>query len=71
MTEKRGSSRDDYRQARIASGLLLVVLVGFMVVFDALSPSFEVSPLVLVPILLVAAAMFAVDVPALGRNRDE
>ena len=64
---RRASLAADYRAARIASGLLLVLLVVFMVVFDAISRDFEVSPLVLVPILAVAAAFFAVDVPAVRK----
>jgi hypothetical protein len=37
-----------------------------MVLLDAFRSDFEASPLVLVPILVTAAAMFAVDVPGIG-----
>lgn len=60
------STNADYRVARQASGFLLVALVVVMVLLDAFRSDFEASPLVLVPILVTAAAMFAVDVPGIG-----
>jgi hypothetical protein len=62
-------SEGDYRVARQASGFLLIALVVVMVLLDAFRGDFEASPLVLVPILLTAAAMFAVDVPGIRGPR--
>lgn len=59
-------NNNDYRTARQASGPLLFALVGILLLLDAFRPDFEVNPLVLVPILLTGAALFAVDVPGLA-----
>lgn len=58
----------DFRTARQASGLLMFAIVAVIVLLDAFRPDFEVSPLVLVPLILGGAALLAVDVPGLGRK---
>lgn len=71
MARPNGSS--EYRSARQASGLLLVALVVAVVLLDAFRPDFDVNPLILVPILLTAGALFSVDVqlrPALPDYSD-
>jgi hypothetical protein len=61
----RQPGANEYRVARQASGLLLVVLVFVIVSLDVFRTDFDVNPLVLVPILLTAGALFSVDVPGL------
>lgn len=61
---------NDYRLARQAAGLLLVAVVGAVVLLDVFRTDFDVSPLVIVPILLTAAALFSVDIPGLRKPDD-
>jgi hypothetical protein len=58
----------DYRVARQASAILLVVLVVALGLLDAFRADFDMNPLVLVPILLTAGALLAVDIPGLGKR---
>ena len=53
----------DYRWARQASALLLIAVVVVIVVLDAVTDAYEVSPPVLVPLLLTAAGLLSVDLP--------
>jgi hypothetical protein len=56
----------DYKQARQASGLLLVLLACALALLDGFRSDYEVNLFVLIAILLTGAAMFAVDVPGLA-----
>lgn len=58
----------DFRTARQASGLLLFAIAAVVVLLDAIRIDFEVSPLVLVPLIVGGAALLGVDVPGLGRR---
>lgn len=60
----------EYRTARIASALLLFALVAATWLLDAIRTDFEVSPFILVPVLLTAAGLLAVDVPGLRNFRN-
>ena len=53
----------DYRWARQVSALLLITVVVVIVVLDVLEDHYEVSPPVLVPLLLTAAGLLSVDLP--------
>lgn len=58
-----------YRQARQAAAILLIALVAVIVIGDMLMDGYAVDPLVLVPLLLAAAGLLAVDIPGLGGKR--
>jgi hypothetical protein len=53
----------DYRWARQVAALLLIAVVVVIVVIDAITDDYEVSPSVLVPLLLTAAGLLSVDLP--------
>ena len=57
----------DYRWARQVSALLLITVVVVIVVLDVIADDYEVSPTVLVPLLLTAAGLLSVDLPGLRR----
>jgi len=54
---------NDYRWARQVSALLLIAVVVLVVVLDVSVEGYEVSPPVLVPLLLAAAGLLSVDLP--------
>ena len=54
---------NDYRWARQVSALLLIAVVVLVVVLDVIVEGYEVSPPVLVPLLLTAAGLLSVDLP--------
>ena len=49
------------------SAVLLIGLVVVIVVLDVIVDGYEVSPPVLVPLLLTAAGLLSVDLPSLRR----
>lgn len=53
----------EYRTARIASALLLIVLVVAVWLLDAFRTDFEVNPAVLLLILALVAGLLGVDIP--------
>jgi len=53
----------EYRWARQVSALLLIGLVVVIVVLDVITDGYEVSPTILVPLLLAAAGLLSVDLP--------
>ena len=57
----------DYRWARQVSALLLVAVVVVIVVLDVITEGYEVSPTILVPLILTAAGLLSVDLPGLRR----
>ena len=57
----------EYRWARQVSAVLLIGLVVVIVVLDVIADDYEVSPTVLVPLLLTAAGLLSVDLPGLRR----
>ena len=57
----------EYRWARQLSALLLIGLVVVIVVLDVIADDYEVSPTILVPLLLAAAGLLSVDLPGIGR----
>jgi hypothetical protein len=59
--EPRASN--DYRWARQVSALLLIAVVVLVVVLDVIVEGYDVSPPVLVPLLLTAAGLLSVDLP--------
>jgi hypothetical protein len=60
-------ARSEYRWARQFSALLLIGLVVVIVVLDVITGGYEVSPTILVPLLLAAAGLLSVDLPDLRR----
>ena len=54
---------NDYRWARQVAALLLIGLVVVIVVLDVVADGYEVSPPVLVPLLLSVAGLLSVDLP--------
>ena len=54
---------NDYRWVRQVSALLLIVVAVVIVVLDVIVEEYEVSPPVLVPLLLTAAGLLSVDLP--------
>ena len=67
VSDERGPS-GDYHWARQVSALLLIAVV-VVVVLDALVDDYEVSPTILVPLLLTAAGLLSVDLPRIGGPR--
>jgi hypothetical protein len=59
----KGRAPNDYRWARQVAALLLIGLVVVIVVLDVAVEGYEVSPPVLVPLLLTAAGLLSVDLP--------
>jgi hypothetical protein len=53
----------EYRWARQVSAVLLIAVVVLVVVLDVIVEGYEVSPPVLVPLLLTAAGLLSVDLP--------
>ena len=53
----------EYRWARQVSAIALIGLVVVIVVLDVVVEGYEVSPPVLVPLLLTAAGLLSVDLP--------
>jgi hypothetical protein len=53
----------EYRWARQVSAVLLIAVVVLVVVLDVVVEGYEVSPPVLVPLLLTAAGLLSVDLP--------
>jgi hypothetical protein len=53
----------EYRWARQVSAVLLIAVVVLVVVLDVVVEDYEVSPPVLVPLLLTAAGLLSVDLP--------
>ena len=62
MTDDRHPPAD-YRWARQVSAVLLIAVVVLVVVLDVIVEGYEVSPPVLVPLLLTAAGLLSVDLP--------
>jgi hypothetical protein len=54
---------NDYRWARQVSALLLIAVVVLVVALDVIVEGYDVSPPVLVPLLLTAAGLLSVDLP--------
>jgi hypothetical protein len=53
-----------YRTARQASAILLIAVVSFAVLLDALRGNAP-SPVIVIPLLLAAGGLLAVDLPNL------
>ena len=53
----------EYRWARQVSAVLLIAVVVVIVVLDVVVEGYDVSPPVLVPLLLTAAGLLSVDLP--------
>ena len=53
----------EYRWARQVSAVLLIAVVVLVVVLDVIVEGYDVSPPVLVPLLLTAAGLLSVDLP--------
>ena len=62
MTDERRPP-SEYRWARQVSAVLLIAVVVLIVVLDVVVEGYEVSPPVLVPLLLTAAGLLSVDLP--------
>lgn len=60
--------RGDYRAARIASALTLIVVVGMILIWDAISPAYEANPLLVTSVLGAAAALMGVEIIDIGRG---
>jgi len=54
---------NDCRWVRQVSALLVIAVVVLIVVFDVVVEGYEVSPPVLVSLLLTAAGLLSVDLP--------
>ncbi len=48
---------------------MLFLVAAALVIIDAFRLDFEASPLVLVPLMVVGAALFSVDVPGIRKDR--
>ena len=53
----------EYRWARQVSAVVLIAVVVVIVVLDVIADDYEVSPPVLIPLLLTAAGPLSVDLP--------
>jgi hypothetical protein len=54
---------DEYRWARQVSAVSLIGVVVLIVVLDVVVDGYDVSPPVLVPLLLTVAGLLSVDLP--------
>ena len=54
---------DEYRWALQVSAVLLITHVVAIVVLDVIEDGYEVSPPVLVPLLLTVAGLLSIDLP--------
>ncbi len=63
--ERRNGS--SYRAARQTSAFLLIGVVVVIVLADSFGIGRQVEPLILVPLLLTAGGLLAVDLRSLGR----
>ena len=61
MTDERHPP-SEYRWARQVSAVLLIAVV-VLIVLDVIVEGYEVSPPVLVPLLLTATGLLSVDLP--------
>lgn len=64
--DEPGRRRDDFRQARIGAALALTSAVLFILIVDAISPTYEASPVVLGAVLGTIATLVGVEI--LGRG---
>lgn len=64
--DDQGHRRDDYRAARIGAALALTFAVLFILIVDAVSSSYEASPVVLGAVLGTIATLVGVEI--LGRG---
>ena len=62
-----GRAPSEYRWARQFSAVLLIAVVVVIVVLDVVTDDYEISPTILVPLLLAAAGLPSVDLPDLRR----
>ena len=62
-----GRVPSEYRWARQVSALLLIAVVVVIFVLDVIADGYEVSPTILVPLLLASAGLLSVDLPDLRR----
>ena len=67
MSDDRRSRTSDYRAARIGAAAGLTVAVVLMLLIDALSGEYEVSPVALGVLATLIAGLLAVDLPDLMR----
>lgn len=51
----------DYRVARIVAAGTLVFVVAFVVIFDAVSPDYEASPVIVTALLGCAATLLGIE----------
>jgi len=63
----RPPTSGDYRQARTAGAIILIVVSGLIVLVDSLNLGRPVEPLVLGALLITAGGLLAVDLPDLRR----
>ena len=61
------STESSATRARQVSAVLLIAVVVVIVVLDVIADDYEVSPTILVPLLLAAAGQLSVDLPDLRR----
>lgn len=60
--DRRGSRSGDYRGARIGAAVALVMVTVVIVVFDAISPTYEVSPYVLTILLGTVTGLLGITI---------
>ena len=65
MGDERRHRSSDYRAARIGAAAGLTIAIIIVMVIDALSESFEVSPITLGVLATLIAGLLAVDLPDL------
>ena len=70
MSDERRSRSGDYQAARIGAAAGLTFAVVLMLLVDALSDRFEVSPVTLGVLATLIAGLLAVDLPDLIRPGD-
>lgn len=69
--EPRRSRPSDYRAARVGAAVALVFAVVLVMVIDAISPDYEVSPITLGVLATLIAGLLAIDLPDLLRPGDK
>ena len=68
MSDERRSRPSDYRAARIGAAAGLTVAIVVILIIDAVSVDFEVSPVTLGVLATLIAGLLAVDLPDLMRG---
>jgi hypothetical protein len=52
----------DYRAARMGAGIALTMTLVFLLLYDAISPSYDINPFVMVTIVTTVLTLFGLEI---------